>query len=165
MSCAVPGDGMGFSLTFSAWNCSMRTGMASSGCSTVSAGTPSCALLSRTLRGNRRVIRHLEYPGLLPCNILQSFPQNGDMVYPQSTDSGDNRFRNNVGAIIRSANPNFQDRSVRHGTWQAWVARAHHSDGCSRFGAETVPTSGPHQSTWASSRTGLRLPKFRRRRR
>lgn len=46
---------------------------------------------------------------------------------------------------------NFQDRSVRHGTWQAWVARAHHSDGCSRFGAETVPTSDP------TNRPGHRL--------
>ena len=48
----------------------------------------------------------------LPCDLFDSFTKETDMVKTKCGHSGHHRFRYNVGAIVCSPNPYFQNCGI-----------------------------------------------------
>ena len=49
---------------------------------------------------------------LLPCDFSEGFSKQEGMVKPQGGDSGSQRLRYDIRAIIFAANSDFQDRHI-----------------------------------------------------
>lgn len=85
--------------------------MASSGCSTVKAGTPACKNEHRA-RYNLLQLSHFVNSSLLPGNFLQRLAKNEDMVNAERRDTSHDGFWDDVRAVVHSSNSNFQDSGI-----------------------------------------------------
>lgn len=57
-------------------------------------------------------MRYLVYPTLLVCNISNSAAQGDDVVDAECRYTCDDRFGDDIRAIVQSANPDFQNCSI-----------------------------------------------------
>lgn len=55
---------------------------------------------------------HLVDASLLPCDFSEGFSKQEGMVKPQGGDSGSQRLRYDISAVIFTANSDFQDRHI-----------------------------------------------------
>jgi len=98
--------------TFSSAARDSKTFKASTGCSTVKAGTPSYEKKNIRMRRQEKDKIHLEDSSLLPCNISYSLSEYMDMINSQRGNAGDDWLWNNVCTVVRTTNPHFKDSRI-----------------------------------------------------